>query len=335
MTETYPGLLAELKDNTLYLDVFRYHRGILTADDWEGKLYTIICEPHFSFVPCKLSSDDKLGYKRFTWIEDDGITPVSEEFCSDLLPRFPTTLPFVSFNGFVETQTFLLADNPEIGLDEITRNSSAVFKVWSRFPSTEHADTPQAGWYPNYVYALLPKCKPHLKGKCEALRANTTPYRKQGKKAYVTGYFHGFCHREAVLSEHAPYNPLVFLPVIEISKIDWATGEGRPQAQPGETPTTPRVPETPSRGKGRVVFDPLAQMSADTRAPRTPSKGRVQDSDATVDDDDPFVVNGLQSALAIQSKRSGESDDNGEDSDGPSPTKKTRHGSLRSRKKGI
>lgn len=200
------------------------------------------------------------------------IPSVSPAFCPDLAPRFPVTPPFVSFNGFVETQAFTLRDDPTIGLDEITRNSSAVFKVWSRFPSSDHAEVPKTGWYANYVYALLPKCKPHLKNKCEGLRSNTTPYRKQGKKAFITGYFHGFCDKERVFTEDTPYNPLVFVPFVEILRVDWAGGEGRQQPLPNEPPTTPSVLQTPSRGKGRVVFDPLAQMSMDTRAPKTPSR---------------------------------------------------------------
>lgn len=75
INETYPGLLAKLDRDFLSLDLHRYHRGDLTVDHWEGRWYTIFCEPHFSYVPCKLSAGSHVDYKRLTWIQDDGMTP--------------------------------------------------------------------------------------------------------------------------------------------------------------------------------------------------------------------------------------------------------------------
>ncbi|KAH8744659.1 hypothetical protein F5883DRAFT_588952 [Diaporthe sp. PMI_573] len=166
--------------------------GGLSPDEWEEQWFSINCEPHFSYVPCALSSSDEVAYKRLAWIQYDALTPISERLCANLPSRFPVTPPFVTFNGFVDTGKFPLADNPGIGLHEITRNSSAVFKVWSRFAVTGAAATPKTGWYANYIYAMLPNCKPHMKQKCSDYGAETTPFRKHGKKAYVTGYLWGF-----------------------------------------------------------------------------------------------------------------------------------------------
>lgn len=134
---------------------------------------------------------------------------------------------------------------------------------------------PKAGWYGNYVYAMLPKCKPHLAQKCEKMRPATTPFRKQGKKAYITGYIHGFCNKKAVFSLSCEYNPLEFVPFVEILKVDWAAAEPRQSSQARDVFSSPLKPSTPATVKGRVVFDPFAQMSADDksdRGPRTPTK---------------------------------------------------------------
>jgi len=91
----------------------------------------------------------------------------------------------INFFGVVNTSRFVLADNSQIGLDEITRNSSTVFLTWSKFPNLEKGSKPEPGWYANYVYAMLPKTKPHLADKCKAYKRDTTPFRKDGRKASV------------------------------------------------------------------------------------------------------------------------------------------------------
>ncbi|KAK2006186.1 hypothetical protein LZ32DRAFT_623156 [Colletotrichum eremochloae] len=99
-----------------------------------------------------------------------------------------------------------------------------------------------------------------------------------------------------------PYNPLELVPLIEILKIDWAAGEPRQQPGARDLFATPSKPETPSRGMGKFIFDPFAQINADAKRPDTPSRST---SDSTVDDDDPFCVNGLHEAPPNDSKRSG------------------------------
>ncbi|KAK1521591.1 hypothetical protein CABS01_16521 [Colletotrichum abscissum] len=293
LANTFPGILDASHADALSLDLSRFHLGGLSAtDEWEDQC-------------------------------------ISERVCVDLPLRFPITPPFVAFNGFVDTQKFPLADNPSVGLDGVTRNSSAVFRIWSKFTVTEAAHTPKTGWYANHVYAMLPKCKPHMKKKCEDYHADTTPFRKHGKKAYVTGYLHGFCNKAVVFSESCPYNPLEFVPLIEILKIDWAAGEPRQNPGARDLLATPSKPETPNRGKGRFVFDPLAQMTADAKGPATPSKSI---SDTLVDDDDPFSVNGLHEVPPTGSKRSGEIEVLDDSDDGASPTKRPKRGSLRGRK---
>ena len=50
---------------------------------------------------------------------------------------------------------------------EITRNCSAVFLTWSKFPDLENGVKPEPGWYANYVYAMFPRMKSHLTKKCQ------------------------------------------------------------------------------------------------------------------------------------------------------------------------
>ncbi|GKT52023.1 uncharacterized protein ColSpa_12204 [Colletotrichum spaethianum] len=328
LADTFPDILDTLHAGALSLDLSRFHLGgPLTTDEWEEQWFSIICEPHFSYVPCGLSGEDEVGYKRLAWIQDDALTPISERACIDLPPRFPITPPFVTFNGFVDTQKFPLADNPSIGLDDITRNSSAIFRVWSKFTVTEAAHTPKTGWYANYVYAMLPKCKPHMKKKYKDYRADTTPFRRHGKKAYITGYFHGFCNKNVVFSDGCPYNPLEFVPLIEVLKIDWAAGEPRQQPGARDLLATPSKPETPSRGKGKFIFDPFVQINADAKRPATPSK-----LNSTIYDDDSFSVNGLHEAQPNDPKRSGEIEVLGDSEDEASPTKRPKRGSWRGRR---
>ncbi|KAL0930008.1 uncharacterized protein CTRU02_207520 [Colletotrichum truncatum] len=315
LTNVFPNILDNLHAGALSLDLSRFHLGgSLTTEDWEDQWFTIICDPHFSYVPCGLSGEDEVEYKRLAWIQDDALTPISDRTCADLSPRFPITPPFVTFNGFVDTQKFPLADDPSVGLDEITRNSSAVFR------------------YANYVYAMLPKCKAHMKKKCEDYRVETTPFRKHGKKAYITGYFHGFCNKNTVFTSDYPYNPLEFVPLIEIIKVDWAAGEPRQTAASRDPFSTPSKGDMTERTKGKFKFDPLAQMSADAKVPGPLFNNGSQASDAIVDNDDPFSVNGLRDVAPINIKRSGEVETIEDSSDGASPTKRPKRGSLRGRK---
>jgi hypothetical protein len=114
-----------------------------------------------------------------------------------------------------------------------------------------------------------------LRQKCEGYRAETTPFRKHGKKAYIVGYFRGCCDKKALLAPGTNLNPLEFLPLIEIVKIDWAAGEPRQLAPPRDLPVTPSRGDVAGRGKGRFVFDPLSQMGGETDGVSTPSKSGV------------------------------------------------------------
>ncbi|KAK0367424.1 hypothetical protein CLIM01_15219, partial [Colletotrichum limetticola] len=100
----------------------------------------------------------------------------------DLPPRFPITPPFVTFNGSVDAQKLSLADNPIIGLDGISKNSSAVFRVGQNFLSQRpYVPRTWDGMPTTYsVYAILPKCKPHMEKKCENYLTATTPFQKHG-----------------------------------------------------------------------------------------------------------------------------------------------------------
>src|SRR5216117_308325 len=125
-------------------------------------------------------------------------TSISERICPEMSPNFPCTPPVISFFGIVDIKKFQLIDNDDIGLTNVIRNSSAVFKTWTKVTAvTDQGNTlPKGGWYANYIYAMLPHCKPHLRAKCEGYNADTTPFRKEDKKAFVHGYVMGFCNMD-------------------------------------------------------------------------------------------------------------------------------------------
>lgn len=61
---------------SLTLDLFRFHLGFVSPlEDWEDQWFQVICDAYFSYVPCALSPDDDVVYKRLAWIPDDGIMP--------------------------------------------------------------------------------------------------------------------------------------------------------------------------------------------------------------------------------------------------------------------
>ncbi|KAF6808335.1 hypothetical protein CMUS01_13916 [Colletotrichum musicola] len=343
-------MLDAMHGDALTLDVFRYYSGpISITGDWEDQWFQVVCEPHFSYVPCSLTSDEEILYKRLAWIQDDAITRITKRGCAELPAPFPNTLLIVTFNGFVDTEKFPLNIDRVAGLDEVTANSSAVFRIWSRFPASEVTSTPKNGWHTNYVYAMHPKSKPHLKKKCEDYRAATTLFRKHGKKAYIVGYFYGFSDKKSVFTTDCVYNPLEFIPFIEIIKIDWAAAEPRQPGSSRDIHSSPMKPSTPSRGKGRLVFDPFAQMMADNQVPGTPSKSSkrsrpVDEYLLTLSRTDPQASE-LTIAVADQltaedtqgqsSKRPLNADSTDGGSDGPTPIKRSKTGSLRSRKRAL
>ena len=65
---------------------------------------------------------------------------------------------------------------------------------------------------------------------------------------------------------------LEFVLFIEITDIDWAAGEPKAAAKARDLPSTPSKNDASVRGRGKMVFDPLAQMSADAKMLPTPSK---------------------------------------------------------------
>jgi hypothetical protein len=65
---------------------------------------------------------------------------------------------------------------------------------------------------------------------------------------------------------------LEFVPYIEITDIDWATGEPKAATKARDLPSTPSKSDASVRWRGKMVFDPLAQMSADAEMLPTPSK---------------------------------------------------------------
>jgi hypothetical protein len=167
----------------------------------------------------------------------------------------------VQFFGVVDTTKFVLTDNPNIGLNDVTRNSSAIFMAWSKFPDLESGVMPEPGWYANYVYAMLPRTKAHLTKKCEGYKADSTPFRKHGRKAYVRGYMHGFCNKANMFTPDARPSTLEFVPFIEIMEIDWASSDTKASFQ--DIPATPSKTDVKSdiassKRKRKIAFDPFA-----------------------------------------------------------------------------
>jgi hypothetical protein len=66
------------------------------------------------------------------------------------------------------------------------------------------------------VYAMLPKTKKHLTQKCEGYKTTSTQFRQHGRKAYIRGYMHGFCHKTNMFTDDGRPNTFV-----EIMDVDW------------------------------------------------------------------------------------------------------------------
>ncbi|KAI3551973.1 hypothetical protein CSPX01_00649 [Colletotrichum filicis] len=76
LANTFPGILDASHADALALDLSRFHLGGLSAtDEWEDQWFSIICEPHFSYVTCGLSGEEGIGYKRLAWVQDDALMP--------------------------------------------------------------------------------------------------------------------------------------------------------------------------------------------------------------------------------------------------------------------
>ncbi|KAF6807057.1 hypothetical protein CPLU01_15838 [Colletotrichum plurivorum] len=272
ITTNFSHILQEMPDDCLVMEISRFVYPSAESDRLDsGSWVSILCSPHFRYVPCIMSGDgvEDPEYKRLAWIADEGIGFVSEEEsgCSPVTPLFATVPPFITFCGYVDTKTYPMSPS----VSDVNRNSSAVFKVWSRF-AADKASHPGTGWYPNHVYAMYASCKPHLKNKCEEYKADRTPFRQHGKKAYVTGYFRGFCNKGSLFAEPGPTNPLVFVPLIEIINADWVSAPARPGNI--EASSSPRKaqqePKTPSKGdKVRSVFNPFSPSPVRAIRPMT------------------------------------------------------------------
>jgi hypothetical protein len=186
------------------------------------------------------------------------------DLSSDSSTPSVTVPPLIQFFGIVDTSRLTLAENPGIGLDNTTRNCSAIFLTWSKFPNLENGVMPETGWYPNYVYAMLPKTKPHLTKKCQDYKADSTPFRKHGRKAYIRGYMHGFCHKVNMFADGGRPNNLEFVPFVEIVEVDWASDARSFQdipATPVKKEAKPEAASTTTR-KRKITFDPLADLGA-------------------------------------------------------------------------
>jgi hypothetical protein len=59
-----------------------------------------------------------------------------------------------------------------------------------------------------------------LTQKCEGYKASSTQFRQHGRKAYIRGYMHGFCHKTNMFTDDGRPD---FLPFVEIMDIDWVS----------------------------------------------------------------------------------------------------------------
>src|ERR1700729_4245973 len=60
LTENFPEILDGLPGSTLSLDISRFHGGGgLALEQWEDQWFTIVCQPHFNYMPCALTGDDE------------------------------------------------------------------------------------------------------------------------------------------------------------------------------------------------------------------------------------------------------------------------------------
>jgi len=76
LADTFPGLLDDLNADALSLDLFRFHLGNqLDVEEWEDQWFMVICQPHFSYMPCVLSGVDEPAYKRLAWVKDNALCP--------------------------------------------------------------------------------------------------------------------------------------------------------------------------------------------------------------------------------------------------------------------
>ncbi|KAN0076664.1 hypothetical protein V8E54_006806 [Elaphomyces granulatus] len=223
----------------------------------------------------------------------------------------------VQFFGVVDTTKFVLTDNPNIGLNDVTRNSSAIFMAWSKFPDLESGVMPEPGWYANYVYAMLPRTKAHLTKKCEGYKADSTPFRKHGRKAYVRGYMHGFCNKAYMFApDSAAFG-------IQYSQYHFSISTAKPTTsictenieKDFSIPNTALAPDARPSTLEFVPFIEIMEIdwaSSDTKAsvqdiPATPSKTNVKSDIASSKRKrkrkigfDPFADAGIGSSLTFE-----------------------------------
>ncbi|KAN0068588.1 hypothetical protein V8E54_013312 [Elaphomyces granulatus] len=325
LLKDFSGMIQCLEGTALEFYMYRFHFGSLTVKDWEDQSFQVTFSPYFPLVAyTDVTQNDKIGYARVAFVKDYGLQPIAERNCIDLsLPP-----PMIQFFGVVDTRKFVLAENPNIGLDETTRNCSAIFLTWSKFPDLQNAVMPESGWYPNYVYAMLPKTKKHLTQKCEGYKAASTQFRQHGRKAYIRGYMHGFCHKANMFTDDGRPSSLDFVPFVEIMDVDWvsaaASGDGNQNV-----PATPRKfakPDTASsKGKRKIAFDPCADSGVASSLSfgdklmeaKSGQTGRSEDSG-----------NDLE-VIDMRDLGQGMPDSHDDVTDEPSPSKKAKLGSRK------
>ncbi|KAN0076088.1 hypothetical protein V8E54_007358 [Elaphomyces granulatus] len=232
----FSGMLQCPGGETVNLTMYRFHFGdSLSLQDWESVPYT---------------GEAAIDYARMAFVKDYGLQAIGVRTCPDLSSMSSVTSPLIQFFSIVDTSKLTLAEKPGIGLDNTTRNCSAIFLTRSKFPNLENGIKPETGWYPNYIYAMLPKTKPHLIKKCQDYKADSTPFRKHGRKAYIRGYMHGFCYKVNMFAEGGRPNNLEFDPFVEIMEDVPAT--------PVKKEVKPEAAST--GGKRKIIFDPFADL---------------------------------------------------------------------------
>jgi hypothetical protein len=117
-------------------------QGIPTAGNKKGIRYAMAKDTLLNDVRSYLCYE--LGKGEYSSRKSNKQT--GERTCVDLSSMsFVTSPPLIQLFGVVNTSKLVLADNPGIGLDDTTRNCSAIFLTWSKFPDLENGVKPEPG----------------------------------------------------------------------------------------------------------------------------------------------------------------------------------------------
>jgi hypothetical protein len=154
---------------------------------------------------------------------------------------------------------------------------------------------------------MLPKTKKHLTQKCEGYKTTSTQFRQHGRKAYIRGYMHGFCHKSNMFTDDGRPSTLDFMPFVEIMDVDWVSASASSDGNQN-VPATPKKFAKPdvtnSKGKRKIAFDPFADSRGlITSSLSSEDKAQIQCDEASAKTClAPFII--IKSCLAVLAEAS-------------------------------